>query len=196
VVEPFEGVERPRNRYLTMAECERLLNAAELEFRPLVRGALETGARHSELCRLTCGDYNPDSGTVHIARSKSGKDRHIILTDDGRGFFHQLVAGRAAADPMFGRKWKANQQFYRMRRACAVARIAPPVNFHQLRHTWASHAVMAAMPLMIVARNLGHADTRMVERHYGHLAPSYIVAQIREKAPRFGKVDNNVKAIR
>jgi Protein of unknown function (DUF2934) len=27
---------------------------------------------------------------------------------------------------------------------------------------------------MVVAQNLGHADTRMVERHYGHLAPSYI----------------------
>jgi hypothetical protein len=26
----------------------------------------------------------------------------------------------------------------------------------------------------VVAKNLGHADTRMVEKHYGHLAPSYI----------------------
>ena len=33
---------------------------------------------------------------------------------------------------------------------------------------------MGGMPLMVVARNLGHADTRMVERHYGHLAPSYV----------------------
>jgi hypothetical protein len=28
--------------------------------------------------------------------------------------------------------------------------------------------------LMVVARNLGHADTRMVEKHYGHLATSYV----------------------
>ena len=27
---------------------------------------------------------------------------------------------------------------------------------------------------MVVARNLGHADTRMVEKHYGHLTPSYV----------------------
>jgi hypothetical protein len=26
----------------------------------------------------------------------------------------------------------------------------------------------------VVAKNLGHADTRMVEKHYGHLAPSFI----------------------
>jgi hypothetical protein len=31
---------------------------------------------------------------------------------------------------------------------------------------------MNGVPLMVVAKNLGHADTRMVEKHYGHLAPS------------------------
>ena len=55
---------------------------------------------------------------------------------------------------------------------------------------------MAGMPLMIVARNLGHADTKMVERHYGHLAPSYVVDQVRQHAPRFGIGGGNVKAIR
>jgi hypothetical protein len=45
---------------------------------------------------------------------------------------------------------------------------------------------MAGVPLMVVARNLGHADTRMVERHYSHLAPSFIADAIRAGAPRFG----------
>ena len=39
---------------------------------------------------------------------------------------------------------------------------------------------------MVIARNLGHADTRMVEKHYGHLAPSYVADEIRRGAPRFG----------
>jgi hypothetical protein len=42
------------------------------------------------------------------------------------------------------------------------------------------------VPLLIVAMNLGQADTRMVEKHYGHLAPSYIVDAIRAGAPRYG----------
>jgi integrase len=71
------------------------------------------------------------------------------------------------------------------------------VNFHVLRHTWASLAVMNGVPLLVVARNLGHADTRMVERHYGHLAPSYVADAIRAGAPRFGKFKpSNVTAIR
>jgi integrase len=45
---------------------------------------------------------------------------------------------------------------------------------------------MAGMPLLVVARNLGHSDTRMVERHYGHLAANYITEAIRAAAPRYG----------
>jgi len=49
---------------------------------------------------------------------------------------------------------------------------------------------------MVVARNLGHADTRMVERHYGHLAPSYIADAIRATAPKFGiKPEHKVVSI-
>jgi integrase len=40
-----------------------------------------------------------------------------------------------------------------------------------------------ATALLIVAKNLGHSDTRMVEKHYGHLAPSYIADAIRAGDP-------------
>jgi hypothetical protein len=73
-----------------------------------------------------------------------------------------------------------------MGEACKCAKIEPEISFHVLGHTWASLAVMAGVPLMVVARNLGHTDTRMVEKHYGHLAPSYIVDAIRTSGPNFG----------
>jgi len=37
----------------------------------------------------------------------------------------------------------------------------------------------------VVATNLGHSDTRMVEKHYGHLAADYVAREIRKAAPRF-----------
>ena len=81
--------------------------------------------------------------------------------------------------------------------ACKRAGIEPHIGFHQLRHTWASLSVMNGMPLNVVANNLGHTDTKMVEKHYGHLASGYLVDQVRQHAPRFGKVEGgNVKAIR
>jgi integrase len=81
-----------------------------------------------------------------------------------------------------GSAWRKSHQLRPIAKACRRAKIDPPINFHALRHTWASLATMNGFPLLngfpplIVAKNLGHSDTRMVERHYGHLAPSYIVA--------------------
>jgi integrase len=131
---------------------------------------------------------------VTIGKSKSGKARHVILTPEGADFFRQQCAGRDGAEPIFrranGTTWSKSDQARPMREACAHARMAPPISFHALRHTWASLATMNGVPLMVVAKNLGHADTRMVEKHYGHLAPSFIADAIRAGAPRFAASSN------
>lgn len=44
---------------------------------------------------------------------------------------------------------------------------------------------MNGAPLLVVAKNMGHTTTRMVEKHYGHLAPSYMADAIRDAAPHF-----------
>lgn len=69
-------------RYLSADEARRLVNACSGEFRRMVQAAILTGCRYSELTRLTCGDYNPDSRTLAIRLAK-GRIRHVVLTDDG-----------------------------------------------------------------------------------------------------------------
>lgn len=199
-VEPFENVDAARVRYLTVADAKRLINASSTEFRKVVQAALETGCRYGELTRLTSDDFNPDAGTLAVRMSKSGKPRHVVLTDEGMAFFKQVCAGRAGSKPMFckanGKPWKKSHQNRPMADACERAKIKPAASFHVLRHTWASLAVMNGVPLLVVARNLGHADTRMVERHYGHLAPSYVAEAIRAGAPKFGfKPDRKVAVL-
>jgi hypothetical protein len=54
---------------------------------------------------------------------------------------------------------------------------------------------MAGAPLLVVAKNLGHSDTRMVEKHYGHLSSDYVTSEIRRAAPRFGLEPSNVAGI-
>jgi integrase len=195
-VKPFKGVAIPRARYLSIAECQRLINASDPDFRVLVRAALETGARYQELARLRVVDFNADAGTLHIRKSKTNKDRHVILTEDGQAFFAALAAGRAGSAALLGKEWKPAYQSRPMEKACKRAGIEPPAPFHSTRHTWASHAVMNGVPLIVVAKNLGHADTRMVERAYGHLDKGYIADAIRAGAPRFGPVEGNVRAIK
>jgi integrase len=82
-------------------------------------------------------------------------------------------------------RWGHGNQGWYMKQANDCGRIDPPVTFHMLRHTWASLAVMGGVPLVVVAKNLGHVDTRMVERVYGHLAADYVASAIRSGAPRF-----------
>jgi hypothetical protein len=36
----------------------------------------------------------------------------------------------------------------------------------------------------VIAAQLGHADTRMTEKHYAHLAPSYVAQTIRANFPK------------
>jgi hypothetical protein len=38
----------------------------------------------------------------------------------------------------------------------------------------------------VIAKQLGHANTRMTEKHYAHLAPSYVADTIRAHFPILG----------
>jgi integrase len=198
-VQPFKEADAARVRYLSLDECKRLINTTQGAFRELVQAALLTGCRFGELAALVCRDFNPDSGTLHVRVSKSGKGRHVVLNDEGITFFRQMTAGRPATELLLrkadGDRWGRSNQFRPMGEACERAKIDPAANFHALRHTWATHAVMAGAPLLVVAKNLGHSDTRMVEKHYGHLSPDFMAAEIRRAAPRFGFEPINVKPL-
>ena len=54
-----------------------------------------------------------------------------------------------------------------------------PVTFDALRHTSAIHLATAGVPMFVIAKNLGHADMRMTEKHYAYLSPSQVATAIR-----------------
>ena len=184
----FRRVERPRGRWLGPNEVERLVEACrEPSFRRLVLAALYTGCRYGELRRARVGDYAPELPALRIPVAKSGRWRDVFLHDEAAAFFAEVTAGRAVGEWLLERSpgvpWGTSQQARRMAVACKAARIAPPISFHGLRHTYASLSVQAGMALIALARNLGHADTRMVEKHYGHLSDRYMREQVRRFAP-------------
>jgi integrase len=195
-VKPFRGADAARVRYLQVDECRRLLNACPPDFRALVRGALATGCRYGELCRLEVRDFNRDTGTLLVRESKSGKPRHVPLDDEAAAFVGTIIAGRPGVEQVFrradGGAWGKSHQARPLLEACHAARIEPAASFHILRHTWASHRVMKGAPLMVVAQVLGHSDTRMVEKHYGHLAPSYVRDTVRATAMELGTHETDV----
>jgi integrase len=189
-VKPFRGVDTARVRYLSEAECVRLVNACDPSFRDLVRGALLTGCRYSELAAMHVADFNADAGVVTVRHSKAGKPRHVVLTGEGQQLFATLAAGRLGRDPIFARAdgglWGKSYQSRPMLEACERAKIAPAVSFHVLRHTHGSTLAMRGVPMGVIAEQLGHAGTRMTEKHYAHLAPSYVADTIRAHFPTLG----------
>ena len=189
-VKPFRAVETARVRYLSEAESVRLVNACEPAFRNLVRGGLLTGCRYSELTTMHVEDFNADAGVVIVRESKAGKPRHVVLTVEGQHLFRTLTAGKLGTDPIFARPdggaWRKSHQLRPMLAACERAKIKPAISFHVLRHTHGSTLAMRGVPMGVIAEQLGHADTRMTEKHYAHLAPSYVADTIRAHFPTLG----------
>jgi integrase len=143
-------------------------------------------------------DFNAKAGTLFIELSVSGKPRHVVLTEEAQEFFSGITAGRPGDALMFlrdgverrrlhqvGEAWGKSEQARFMALACEEAKV-PPASFHELRHTYASGLVNAGLPMAYVAAQLGHSDTRMTEKHYGHLAPTALAEAVRKLAPKLG----------
>ena len=56
-------------------------------------------------------------------------------------------------------------------------------------HAFDSPVPHQGVPMAVIAAALGHVDTRMTERHYAALAPSYIADMIRSNLPKLGLVE-------
>jgi integrase len=199
-VKPFRNVDAPKVRYLSIDEATRLINACAGDFRQLVQAALLTGCRYGELIGMVCHDFNPDAGCVTVRESKSGRPRHVPLTEEGQQLFERSTAGRPGGEVMFlrrdGKPWGRSHQQRPLERACEIAGIEPAVSFHVLRHTYGSLLAMRGVPLQVIAEALGHADTRITSRHYAHLLPSYVANTIRKHLPNFGVERDNITPLR
>ena len=114
--------------------------------------------------------------------------------------FESLTAGRASGDLVFhkhdGTPWGRSQTGKRLSRACKAAKIDPPITFHGFRHCYASLYLMAGGGLPDLAKQLGHATTAMVERHYGHLSDTWRAEQAKQFAPSLGLEPSNVRRMR
>jgi len=196
---PFKGVESARIRFLTDPEAGRLVNASDADFRPMITAALLTGARWGELVRFRVADFDANAGTLHVRLSKTGKVRHIILTDEAKRFFTQRATGKTGKDLLLprpdGEAWGKSEQQRPMQEACAAGKIAPAIGFHILRHTHASRLAMAGVPLGVIGAQLGNSEA-ICAKHYAHLSPGFVAESIRAAFGALGIVPaSNVAAL-
>jgi integrase len=187
-VQKFEKVGRAKNEYLSIEEFKAFAASCPQDFADLVHGAVITGCRYMELGRMTVSAYDPTNKSVSTVQAKTGKVKHVYLTDEEAIFFEQMAAGKRNRDLLFtqraGKPWVKSAQQPRMMAALKAAGINRHVRFHDLRHTFATWQVAAGTSIQMVANQLGHAGTRIAEEHYAHYSPSQIANTIRANKPK------------
>jgi integrase len=161
-----------RLRYLSLEEMERLPSVADEGHRPILIAALHTGLRRGELFKLTWQDVDFKQGVVQAVHTKNGERREVPMSDTLRETLRSLPRSLASACVFPGKTGKGlvdiRKRFHRALREAGIEGFV----FHDLRHTFASHLVMAWVDLMTVKEFLGHKSLQITLR-YAHLAPDY-----------------------
>jgi integrase len=189
-VDKFENVDIAKNEYLTLKEANKFIEVCPADFRDLVQGALITGCRYGELARLKVSAYDLQLRAISLVQGKTGKLKHIFLTDEEASFFDERTKGKDDEDLLFkrddGEPWAKSNQQPRMKAVLKAAGIRRHVRFHDLRHTFATLLAMNGTSIPLIANQLGHSGTRIAEKHYAHFTPAYVAATVRANKPSFG----------
>lgn len=184
---------KPRNRWLTYEEEERLVAAAASHLKPLIRFAVDTGGRRSELLGLDWRNVDLASRRITFIETKNGEDRSVRLCE--RAYQTLLALGPKEQGPVFTWGGKAVKDMRSsFAKACERAGIEN-FRFHDLRHTFASRLVQGGVPLYEVMNLTGHKSLSMVQR-YAHLAPEFQEAAIRvldQRPKSFGHISGTVE---
>jgi len=167
-----------RLRYLSKEECQSLINACDQHLRPAVITALNTGARKEEILSLKWDNVDLKHGFILLDRTKNGDRREIPINDTLRVTFKSLTRRLDIPyvfyDSLTGKRYKDIKRSFKS--ACKRAGVTD-FRFHDFRHTFASHLVMAGVDLTTVKELLGHKDFKMTLR-YAHLAPAHKVKAV------------------
>lgn len=168
-----------RERYLTPAEIQALLDEIKKSRSPLVGTIIQvllyTGARKREILDARWENIDFDRQILTVPVSKSGKPRHIALSDGAIALLRSVPRTPGVpwvfANPKTGKPFVSIfQPWSTIRRKAGI----PDVRLHDLRHSFASFLVSSGRSLYEVQTLLGHHDPKMTMR-YAHLSPSALV---------------------
>lgn len=181
---PAKGVpsfqdEADRGRYLTEDEVRRLLQELEsnrnTQVCRILKLLLLTGARKREILDARWEHVDMERRILTVPMSKSGKTRHILLSDAAIELLKGLPRRHDIPWVFYNPKtlkppvtiffaWDS------IRRRVGLV----DVRIHDLRHSFASFLVNRGRPLYEVQRLLGHANAKTTMR-YAHLSPKALI---------------------
>ncbi len=191
-------LQRRRQRVLGRSEIARLLVSCPPAHRLLVCTVLFTGTRISEALGLTWADVDFEGGVIHVraqlSRAHRGEPARRVAPKTAAAVrevplvaqLARLLAAHRHDTPFArGEDWvfatghgtpqnQRNMMARGLRQAARRANLDdgswPPLRFHDLRHTFASHLIVdLAVDVTQVSRILGHARVTTTLDIYAHL---------------------------
>ena len=183
------------DRFLSQEEAERLLQAVKKSQSPMllyiISFLLFTGARRREALDARWQYINLENGTWTIPITKSGKPRHVPLSNQAVSV---LTEAKTAAsrlmrtpsqwvfpNPKTGKNYTTIFQPWDIcRRSVGLA----DVRIHDLRHSFASALVNRGMTLYDVKEILGHSNITTTQR-YAHLSPERLREAVKQAGDHY-----------
>ena len=172
----MERENNTRDRWLTVDEETRLLNAASPWLRELMLFAIHTGMRMGESLGLTWAGVDLFRRTVTVFKSKNGERRTIPLNQTALELLTHKYGSRSVdTELVFPSEAQTRLNASNISRSLNLALEKAKMNnfhFHDLRHTSATRMVQAGVDLYKVQRLLGHKSPIMTQRYAHHYPES------------------------
>ena len=169
-------------RYLSAEEANRLITALQSSENKMLQYIIPmlilTGARKNEVLKSRWEDFNFEQRVWRIPVTKSGKARHVPISD---GVIHLLQSLPHTCDFVFANP-KTRKPFVTIYCSWNSARKSvglEDVRIHDLRHSFASFLVNNGRSLYEVQRILGHTQIKTTQR-YAHLSNDSLLAAANE----------------
>ncbi|MEA1053014.1 tyrosine-type recombinase/integrase [Lamprobacter modestohalophilus] len=169
-----------RERYLKKDEARRLFEALEASPNPLlsyiIAMLLLTGARKREVLDAQWADLDREQQRWRIERNKSGKTRHVPLSQGMLSLLAKLP--RAAGNPYLFPNPKSGKPFVSIFNSWNTARCLAGLSdlrIHDLRHSFASYVINQGRSLYEVQQLLGHTQVKTTQR-YAHLSQESLLS--------------------
>ena len=167
-------VRNKRINWLTHAQANALINVLPKHMKTIVRFALATGLRRTNVTHLQWSqiDMNRSAAWIHEDQSKTKKAIAVPLNTDAMNVLHEQTGKHPewvfpySGKPIYQVSTKA------WRKALKKVDLEG-FRFHDLRHTWASWHVQAGTPLNALQELGGWSSEEMVRR-YAHLGAKHL----------------------
>ena len=192
---PTEGATVPKNNYpsktvLNEEQLERFMEAIRMDpiWFDFFYTEITTGMRRGEICALQWDDFDSDRGTLKVRRSFTKDKNNKLIIGDTKTFTgnRTILLPPSTVSVLRERQKSALTEWifynpvypedavkpdaaYRRLKQLLMEAELPDIRFHDLRHTFATHAISNGVDAKTLSGILGHTNASFTLDTYTHV---------------------------